>query len=231
MNLPESIRYIDIHTHLGAGSDETLAVRNILAGEKVAGNFSKNTYFSYGIHPWYLNEENFRELKAAVERLAAEPDVIMIGEAGFDKLRGPDRKTQLQAFLFQADLAEQLHKPLIIHCVKYWDLLKESHKKINPCVGWVIHGFSGGAELADSLIRNGFWLSLGSKALNKEVLKKGLNSVLNKAPIKNVFLETDDSEVLISDIYKSFSAVTGRSEEEVSTAIKTNFSNLFQQGR
>ncbi len=231
MNLPESIKYIDFHTHLGTGTEDTLVVRNILAGEEVDADSSENTFFSYGIHPWYLNEGNIDSLKSAVEQAAADPGVLMIGEAGFDKLRGPDEETQLKAFLYQADLANQLHKPMVLHCVKSWDILIKSHSKISPGAGWVVHGFRGGADLADSLVRKGFRLSFGSKACKIEVLKNELRRVLKKVPIENILLETDDSEVTISDVYKSFSLVSGRSEEEVSATIKANFIKLFQQGQ
>jgi TatD DNase family protein len=80
-------------------------------------------HVSIGIHPWEvaLNWEiAFEKIK---EEAAQNPQVLAIGEAGFDRLKGPEILLQKAAFYAQASLATQLEIPLILHCVKSHDLL------------------------------------------------------------------------------------------------------------
>jgi len=44
---------------------------------------------TYGIHPWHLDERTVDRLTGKVVSVASSPGLVAIGEAGFDKLRGP----------------------------------------------------------------------------------------------------------------------------------------------
>jgi len=219
MNLGDDIKFIDFHTHHAVGSPDTVALRNLLAGEDVPHDFPPNTAFSAGIHPWYITAELLDEMKTGLILTLAHPHVIAIGEAGFDQLRGPSHSVQRSAFFFQAELAEELRKPVIIHCVKGWDSLLKARRELNPEMKWVIHGFRGPQRLASSLADAGMWFSLGIRGLTEEVL-----SVI---PAERLLLETDDSKEDISEVYRSYSAMTNKEDREVSDRIRNNFNNLF----
>jgi len=219
MNLGDDIKFIDFHTHHAEGSHDTVAVRNLMAGEEVPHDFPPNTTFSAGIHPWYLTAELLDEMKTGLILTLAHPHVIAVGEAGFDQLRGPSHAVQLSAFYFQAELAEELRKPFIIHCVKAWDSLLKARKELNPEMNWVIHGFRGNPKLALSLVEAGFWFSLGIKGLTEEVL--------NVIPAGKLLLETDDSKENIRGVYKGYSAITRTGDREVTGKIRNNFNSLF----
>ena len=49
----------------------------------------RESCFTFGIHPWYLDEKNHNLLITNVIMVADNPLVIAIGEAGFDKIKGP----------------------------------------------------------------------------------------------------------------------------------------------
>ena len=219
MNLGKDIRFIDFHTHHATGNPDTVAVRNLMAGEDVPQDFPPNTIFSAGIHPWHLTAELLDEMKTGLILTLAHPHVIAIGEAGFDQLRGPSHAIQRSAFLFQADLAEELGKPMIIHCVKGWDSLLKARKEMNPEMKWVIHGFRGAQRLASSLADAGLWFSLGMRGLTQEII-----SVI---PLERLLLETDDSKENIRDVYMGYSELTGKDDSSVTDLIRNNFNNLF----
>jgi len=219
MNLGKEIKFIDFHTHHAVGSAGTVAVRNLMAGEDIPQDFPPNTVFSTGIHPWYLTAELLDEMKTGLILTLAHPHVIAIGEAGFDQLRGPSHAVQRSAFIFQAELAEELGKPIIIHCVKGWDSLLKVRNELKPEMKWVIHGFRGTARLAATLADAGLWFSLGMKGLTEEVL--------SLIPEERLLLETDDSKGNIKDVYKGYSELTGKDVTEVTELIRTNFNNLF----
>ncbi len=219
MKLPGEIRYIDFHTHSAGGSSDTIAVRNLVAGDDVPDDFPAGTLFSAGIHPWQLTEDNLEYLETELLLTAAHPHVVMIGEAGFDRLRGAQGDVQYRAFLFQANIAEEIEKPVIIHCVKGWDELRRARREVKPGHPWVIHGFRGSGTLAASLADEGFWFSLGTKGVTPEVLA----SVSHE----RLLLETDESGIEIQEVYRLFAAAAGYTGQMTENLLKNNFISLF----
>lgn len=66
-----------------------------------------------------------------------------MGEAGLDKLADASLPLQREVFEYQARLAEETDKPLVIHLVKAVDELLKLKQKIRPVKPWIIHGFRG----------------------------------------------------------------------------------------
>lgn len=214
-----NIRYIDFHTHNSAGAEDTVSVVNLTAGDEVPADFPVNTLFSAGIHPWQLTDDNLPELQTELLLTAAHPHTVVIGEAGYDRIRGAGRETQEKAFMFQAALAAEMGRPMVIHCVKGWDDLIAAHRVVRPARPWVIHGFRGNGSLASSLAREGFWFSLGSAGLTTDVLDSVRHDKL--------LLETDDSGEPIADVYRLFVAATGYDEQKAESLIRNNFNSLL----
>ncbi len=219
MKLDEDIEFIDFHSHAGEGDSRTLVIRNLLAGEAVPESFSRGTYFSVGIHPWYLTQENSDELKSKLKPALEHPRVIVVGEAGFDSLQGPSADIQYDAFIYQAQIADKLGKPLLIHTVRLWDVLRKAKKEINPSVKWIIHGFRGKAKLVSDLVSEGFMISLGPGGIVPEVIEA--------AGIKNIMLETDDSGNSICDVYSTFTRISGIGNDEIINSLRNNFNTIF----
>ena len=72
--------------------------------------------YSVGIHPWDVTPDApLQRLFEGFEKLAARPETVAIGECGLDRLRG-DYASQNAVFIRQAEYAEALSKPVIIHC-------------------------------------------------------------------------------------------------------------------
>ena len=219
MKLPGEIRYIDFHTHSQGGGGDTVAVRNLMAGDEVPSDFPANTLFSAGIHPWQLTDDNLENLQTELLLTAAHPHVVMIGEAGFDRLRGAQGEVQYRAFLFQANIAGEMGRPVVIHCVRGWDELRRAHREVKPGRPWIIHGFRGSGSLAASLAEEGFWFSLGAKGLTTEVLQSVYHEKL--------LLETDESGQSIAEVYRLFEAAAGYDEQRAESLVRNNFKLLL----
>lgn len=222
MNPGREIRYIDFHSHQPGGGSDTITIMNLMAGEDVPADFAQNTLFSAGIHPWQLTEENAQQMRTELLLTAAHHHVVMIGEAGFDRLKGPGTKLQYTLFLFQAAIAREMDKPMVIHCVRGWEELRRAHAEAKPEKPWVIHGFRGNVRLAASLAGDGFWFSLGATGINKDILK-----VISH---DRILLETDDSGGSIADVYRLFAVTAGYDEDAAAGLIKSNFNSLFSFG-
>ena len=174
--------YNDIHTHKLAVHPEDIAIVSTIVRKDIEENLS--SYRSYGIHPWYI--EDVREQIEILCGFAHLPETVAIGEAGLDKLAEVDMDGQLDVFRQQALLAEEIRKPLIIHCVKAWEELLAIRKGLSPEMPWIIHGFRGNEQLAKQLTTHGFYLSFGP-LFNAEAVKH--------VDPERIFAETDDKEV------------------------------------
>ena len=222
MNHPQSGDYIDIHTHCGKPASGVFIIDCLMAHEERLPADIHGVAYTYGIHPWFLNENNHVQLISSVEKLASHPYVIAIGEAGFDKLKGPSADLQCKVFEEQINLAEAYMKPVIIHCVKAWDELLATNKKLRPEMPWLVHGFRGTPELAKQLLSRGMYLSFWVNF----VIRPESSRLLNELPKERIFLETDGADVDIKVIYKKVANDLNVSVEELKSIILTNF-NIF----
>ncbi len=158
--------------------------------------------YSLGLHPWYLpsDPDALTALLQELERLAEHPQVVAIGESGLDALRGAPMWLQLTAFKRQAELAERVGKPLIIHDVKCHDAVLGVHKDLRPTVPWVLHGFRGKPQVARMFLTRGVCLSFGER-FNEESLRL--------TPPDMLFAETDESPLTIDEIIEQISRARG----------------------
>ena len=147
--------------------------------------------------------------------------VVAIGEAGLDTLAESPMDLQKEVFLAQANLAEETHKPLIIHCVKAWADLIACKKAVKPEMPWIIHGFRGNGELASQLVRLGFYLSFGDR-FNPSALRAAWPDFL--------FLETDDKSIDIRRVYQNVAEALDIPEEKLRIQIAKNVSIFHLNG-
>jgi TatD DNase family protein len=223
MNIPQPGDFIDIHVHGGTPAPGIFILESLMAHEIKQPACDKGIAYTYGIHPWFLNEENQTSQFEEVRRNSLHTNVIAIGEAGFDKLRGPSTELQRDVFERQVLISEELNKPLIIHCVRSWEELIASHRKMKPSLPWMIHGFRGKAQLAEQLISRGFYLSIWFEF----VLRPESAELLRAMPLNRLFLETDGADVDIRDIYSKVSADLGIRIEELKASLFSNFLEFF----
>ncbi len=223
MNLPGKGDYIDIHTHDASPVPGVFSVEVLMAHEGREPADIPGITYTFGIHPWYLDESNHDRLIASVNKLTANPAVVAVGEAGFDKIKGPSMYLQREIFEEQVIIAEEHRKPVVIHCVRAWDELLKAHRKLNPKMPWLVHGFRGKPDLAMQLITKRMYLSFWFDF----ILKPESSQLIRSLPHDRIFLETDGANVNIADIYNKVSVDLGISAEELKTIIYSNFYKFF----
>lgn len=204
----------DFHTHQ-KGTENSIF--NILPGDGIP-----DQYFSWGIHPWYLDGNWEKELEK-IENASSNPQLMAIGECGFDLIQGPEPDLQMKAFTAQAALAKKLGLPLILHCVKGANLLQEFLKKNPdpPAIIW--HGFNQNLQIAESLLTYPVYFSFG-----KAILKEDSNAqkCLIQCPVERVFFETDDSRIPVSDIYQQASLLLGIPVGQLGNKVRDNWNRI-----
>lgn len=215
-----SFEWVDVHTHRASTQEGVLSLRNVMQGEVLP----RGQFCSVGLHPWYLDpgswEQDFEELAAK----AAFAEVLAIGEAGLDRAISLDFGLQQQVFSRHIELAEQLQKPLIIHCVKAYPDAVALHKKHRPQMPWVFHGFGGNRQIADQLLRNGCYLSFG-EILFRDKAKAA--SAFAHIPADRLFLETDDGERPFLEIVAKAAQLRGCQKSDLKTILADNFLQVF----
>ena len=150
--------------------------------------------------------------------------LIAIGETGFDKLKGPSIDLQRKAFERHFEIAEELSKPLIIHCVRAWPEILEEKKRLKPSTPWVIHGFKGKKELAQQLCDKGFYLSAWVEWAIRPVSSETLNNI----PPDRLFLETDGFDIGIEPVYKVVAGYLEMEVEALKTIVYNNYMALIR---
>lgn len=157
--------------------------------------------YSVGIHPWDTLEDPGEEEWDALRTLAAEPNVVAVGECGIDLTpKGGPLFRQMQIFKRHVELSEELGKPLVLHDVKAHDIIAGARRDMKPTQPWAIHGFRRKPEVAAMLLRAGCWLSFGAE-FNSETLLA--------TPKDRILAETDESPLSIEEVIGRLSAAYG----------------------
>lgn len=219
----------DIHTHR----------QPQVPGEAIVNCFPETFvpqaggWYSVGIHPWHIASSSVFQTPVAVssavdftlsngaahfEELLRHPQVLAVGEAGLDKLVEAPLPLQIKIFEFQARLAEEIDKPLIIHLVKAVDELLKLRQRMHPMKPWIIHGFRGKAALAEEYLRHGFYLSFGERYQEE---------ALRIVPPERLFIETDESTMPVGRLYERAAEVREIPLEELRETIRRNVGEIF----
>lgn len=114
---------------------------------------------------------------------------VAVGECGLDKMIPTSLALQQQLLVIHIEVANQLQKPLIVHCVRAHNELIALLKKHKPKWGGVIHAFSGSYEIAQQYVDLGFYLGVGGTITYERAQKT--RAAVTKIPLDCLVLETD----------------------------------------
>ena len=217
------MKFINIHTHSSSNNANVLEIVN-----QYPSSFSNNEkYFSIGIHPWYINQERVEEELLIIEEKLQLSNAVALGECGLDKRRDTPLGVQIEVFEAQLLLAEKYNKPVIIHCVAAFQELILSKQKLNISVPMVIHGFSKNLQLAEQLLKQGFYLSFGKYLIKNPELE----TVFQNIPNDRFFLETDTIEEGIEQVYALAAKYKNKDVVTLQQIVTKNFNTVFKNGR
>ena len=179
--------YIDIHTH--RRSNDPYVIDAYAVGSD--GSLPAGPY-SAGIHPWEVQritpDNTSRYRQDLLDALT--PRCIAVGEIGLDYYweDNPPRAFQQTVFRKQLALAAELDLPVIVHD-------REAHGdclaiiKEFPTVTGVFHCFSGSPEMAEELLKRGWYLGFDGPITYKNA--KRAPEVAAVTPLERIVVETD----------------------------------------
>jgi TatD DNase family protein len=217
-----TLAFIDIHTHFTKLDDNLIQIVNLDLNQSCP----EHGFYSYGIHPWALDNADFQTEKALQtlgENLKLS-QVIALGEAGLDKMHKASFERQIELFERQIELSEALQKPLILHDVRSHNeiiALRKTHKAVQP---WIVHGFSGTEQDVRQLIGQGIYLSVGESLLHPE---RKIYKSFKFIDLDYLFLETDMAEIGIEAVYEAAANLLEMDLSVLQTRIFSNFARMF----
>ncbi|MDD5574003.1 MAG: TatD family hydrolase [Candidatus Omnitrophica bacterium] len=177
-----------------AGVEALINVGSSLEGSRRAVELARQdprVFASVGIHPHDAGECG-AEAFAEMERLAAEPKVVAIGEVGLDYYRNLSAPAlQRDCFGRFLSLGVRVKKPLIIHCR---DAEADVAGMLAPLsqgagCGVVVHCFSGTEDFLKDCLQKGFFVSFTANITYKKADR--LRELVRLVPLERMFLETD----------------------------------------
>lgn len=148
-----------------------------------------HVYAAAGIHPEDcagFQDTDLQELR----QLLAQPKVVAVGEIGLDYYweENPPREFQQAVFRKQLALAQELALPVIVHDREAHgdtlDIIREF-----PGVTGVFHCFSGSPEMAEELLKRGWYLGFDGPVTYKNARRAP--EVAAVTPLNRIVVETD----------------------------------------
>ena len=219
-------KYLDFHSHSISPTNEKIVIRSLFLHEKQDFPTQQNLYFTIGMHPWHADKLSISEIKLLIENNINKSPIIGIGETGLDKLKGPNINIQEKVFRLHIEAAMQNNLPLIIHSVRAHNeiiQLKKEYKANNP---WIIHLFCGSKQIAFDLLKQDCYLSIGHHITQQ---KSRISKYFHELPKEKIFLETDDFNIPIEDIYTFAAKKWKCTIESVHSQIINNLKHIINE--
>ncbi len=214
MELIDSHCHLDF-THFDYDRDNILAhcqqlgVQQIIVPGVTASSWQKllhicqqsdMLYPALGLHPMFMGQHQPEHL-LQLQKLVALQQPIAIGEIGLDfYLDNHDKKSQIELFSKQLQIAQDTNLPVILHVRKAHDqtiqLLKQYAQK-----GGIIHAFNGSEQQAQQYIKLGFLLGVGGVITHTTATR--LRTLFSKLPLSSLVLETDAPDMPLAGMQQS----------------------------
>lgn len=154
---------------------------------------------SFGLHPWFEPDRSRQWQQSLVAHLRHGGAV---GEIGLDHaLEQTDRDTQQAVFRFQYEQSIEACLPASIHCRRAFGPLLEilTRYGTHPA-GFLIHSYSGPAELVPQIVALNGYLSFSGTITCSG--RARVHTALRAVPEERLLLETDAPDMLPWDVLR-----------------------------
>lgn len=194
-------------------------------------------YAAVGTHPEDADEWS-ADVEKAYRTMAQNPKVRAIGEIGLDYYYGGEnREKQKAVFAAQLSMAQTLHLPVIVHDRDAHGDAMDLVRAFDGVQG-VFHCFSGSVEMAQELVRRGWYIGF-TGVLTFRNARKAVEAAA-ALPLDRILIETDcpymapephrgercDSR-LVRLTAARLAEIRGISEDEAIRATRENAKRLF----
>jgi len=196
-------------------------------------------YATVGVHPHEASDVG-DELEDKIKELISHPKAVAIGEIGLDYHYedSAPREVQKDIFRRQMQLAYELNKNVVVHDREAHGDCMEIVKEYKDKVIGVFHSFSGSFEMAQELMRYGWYVSFSGTVTFKNA-SNILRSVLAVSDDR-LLIETDspylapvpyrgktNNSAYVYETAKKIAEIRGKSVEYIAELTMNNGKRFF----
>ncbi len=206
------MQFFDTHAHIGLICDDPIEQIRIIQKAKHAGvnriisinnslhdfkkeytvlKSQKGIYHAVGVGPSEVMAPGADWIKT-IEESVKLPNVVAIGETGLDYLKQyGDKKSQIELFITQLELAQKFNLPVIIHNRDAGKDIFEILKDRIPSRGAVFHCYSENAAYAKACLDAGFdvYFSFAGNLTYRNA--RNLHETVLNIPLERILIETE----------------------------------------
>jgi TatD DNase family protein len=204
------MQHFDTHAHLGLVVDDPIeqliviqearqvSVSRIVSVCNSLHDFGQvyenmksasNVYHAVGVSPSEVQNPG-KDWLQLIEQSIQYPRVVAIGEIGLDYYRKfGDKKSQIELFITQLDLANKLNLPVIIHNRDAGHDVLDILRDRLPSRGGVLHCYSEDAAYAEKALELNLYFSFAGNLTYKNA--KNLHETLSVLPVDRILVESE----------------------------------------
>ena len=209
------MQFFDTHAHIGLIYDDPIEQLRVIQQAKQAGvtrivsisnsliDFEKNypnlkaisgIYHAVGVAPSEVTNPG-DDYIGRIERYLSNPNVVAVGETGLDYYKQfGDKRSQIELFITQLELAQKHNLPVIIHNrdagKDIFDVLSDRM----PDSGAIFHCYSEDAEYAKKCLDMNVYFSFAGNLTYRNA--RNLHETVMNIPLDRILLETDAPFIL-----------------------------------
>jgi len=212
------MQYFDTHAHLGLIVDDPIEQLIVIQEARQASvtrivsicnslhdfghvyenmKSAANVYHAVGVSPSEVQNPG-KDWLSNIEQIVQHQRVVAIGEIGLDYYRKfGDKKSQIELFITQLDLANKLNLPVIIHNRDAGHDVLDILRDRLPSRGGVLHCYSEDAAYAEKALDLNLYFSFAGNLTYKNA--KNLHETVGVLPIDRILIESESPFMVPAD--------------------------------
>ncbi|MDR3342861.1 MAG: TatD family hydrolase [Treponema sp.] len=212
------MQYFDTHAHIGLICDDPIEqliviqeARQVSVTRLVSicnslhdfGRVYENlksalqVYHAVGVSPSEVQNPG-KQWARTIEQSVQLPRVVAIGEIGLDYYRKfGDKKSQIELFISQLDLAAKLDMPVIIHNRDAGHDVLDILRDRLPPKGGILHCYSENAEYARKALRLNLYFSFAGNLTYRNA--RNLHETIDVLPLDRILIESESPFMVPAD--------------------------------
>ena len=212
------MQYFDTHAHIGLICEDPIAQLIVIQEARQASvarlvsicnslhdfvriydnlKSAENVYHAVGVSPSEVQNPG-RDWVRIIEQSVRMPRVVAVGEIGLDYYRKfGDKKSQIELFITQLDLAAKLDLPVIIHNRDAGRDVLEILRDRLPPKGGVLHCYSEDAEYAKKALALNLYFSFAGNLTYRNA--KNLHETIGVLPLDRILIESESPFMVPAD--------------------------------
>jgi len=204
------MKFFDTHAHIGLIYDDPVEQLRVIQQAKQAGvkrivsinnslrDFQRvypnlktlsGIYHAVGVAPSEVTNPG-RDWISTIENSLSLPNVVAVGETGLDYYKQfGDKRSQIELFITQLDIAQRHDLPVIIHNRDAGKDLYEILSERLPDKGAILHCYSEDAAFAQKCLDKNIWFSFAGNLTYRNA--RNLHETVMNIPLDRILIETE----------------------------------------